>query len=185
MRFVFESNNYRLPKLIWLTPSLLAEYLLPKDEQNKGDEGHSEDAEGDEACLHALRTETHEQQHGEAKGDSGDSLQHKVVGGRSLKLGVDLAEEYHTVACGTREHAEHGEETLILIFGIEMFGTNLDINKGDQGTQGADKEQGHPDAAEVVEVDGGGARDNHKVEAGARDAVEGVVVDIAAYPTRS
>ena len=130
--------------------------------------------------LHALRAHAHEQQYGETEGNGRNGLQHQVVGSGSLELGVDFAQQNHAVAGGAGEHAEHGEEPFVLIVGIEVAAAGVHKPEGDHGPQGTHQQQRQPDAAQIGEVDGGGAGHNHKVEAGAGNAVEGVVVDILA-----
>ena len=114
---------------------LTIKQFLPENEQGKDEERHGKYAEGDEAALHALRAEPHEQQNGETEDDGRDGLQDKVVGGGGLELGVYFAKQNHTVAGGAGKHAEHGEEAFLSIVGIEMLGTSPYIEERCHGTK--------------------------------------------------
>ena len=149
-----------------------------EDEEGEEDESDDHDAHGDDGVGEALGSEPHEEKHRESEGESRDGLKHQVVGGWGLEARVNLAEQYHAVGCGTGEHAEHGEESLVDIVWIELLAAAQYIPEGDDGTQRTDEDERQPEATKVVEVDGCSAGDNHEVEAGAGDAVEGVVVDI-------
>lgn len=171
--------------LVWLAAVRVCNFSFffswfAEDEEGEEEEGHYHNAHGYQRVGEALRGETHEEQHGETESEGWNGLEHQVIGGGSLETRVNLAEQYHAVRGCASEHAEHGEECLVGVVGVEPLAATHHVEEGDNSTYGTNQDERQPERTQVVEIDGSGAGNNHEVETGAGYAVEGVVVDILA-----
>ena len=119
-----------------------------------------------------------EKHHGKTENDRREILIDHVVGGRGLKLAVDLTKKDGAGRSRTRQHTVHHEELLLGIFGEKHLCHNAVVNIGDDKSRYAKNDDHTPIVVKKTESNGGDARHDHDVKAYIADSGHQEVVDM-------
>ena len=123
-----------------------------------------------------IRRHADEDQHRRAEDDAEAAAGDEVVGGGGLEAGVDLAQQQHAGADGAGEHAEHGDQALVIVIRVDLFAHEAQVQPGDHAAGDGQQHEGQPQTLQVAQLDGGDARHDHDIEEEAGDAVEQIIV---------
>ena len=110
------------------------------------------------------RSKADQHQNRRAEDDAEAAAGNQVVGSGRAQVRVDLAQQQHAGADGAGEHAVHGNEALVIVAAVNLFADDGQVDPGDDRAGDDQQDEREPQPADVLEVDGGDARDDHDIE---------------------
>ena len=93
------------------------------------DEACCQNGAGDNGLRQASGAVVQNQHQATAKGDSRESRHNQIGSGRGSEGRVNLAQKDNAVARRSRQHAEEGEEALVLVALEQFLGGGANVNK--------------------------------------------------------
>ena len=93
-------------------------------------EARKEQNENDQSQNRSCGRQNSKKHHREAKYDSGEVLEYKVIRCGSFEVSVNFSKENNTRTCGSREHTVHCEKLFFQIVFKEDFSNDVGTGNG-------------------------------------------------------
>ena len=156
---------------------------LDKDFPSEQEDGvnhpqHKENGAGDDGVQQRFSCKAEQQQKRGDHHHGGEVGKNVQAGGGGAEAGVDFLGEDHAVGSRAGQGAEAHQEELMLKALEAFLGNQADVHKGDHRAHKAEDHDGQDVVLDIVDLNGGHARNDHQVEGEAGDAVHLIIVDV-------